>query len=104
MGVSIESKILAFQHVPIRYHEQIRVGVGVVHQITIKKSLDRIITEIIQSVTITLNLISVLIPDGKIQIRIRIVASDQEQGSTDQNRLVQDQAVRSGLRPKNREV
>ena len=68
-----------FQHVQIRYQEQIRVGVGVVHQTTIKKSLDRIIIEIIQSVTIILNLISVLIPDGKIQIRIRIVASDQEE-------------------------
>ena len=71
-------KISVFQHVQIRYQEQIRVGVGVVRQATIKKNLSRII-EIIQSVTITLNLILVPIPGGKTHIRIRIVAFDQEE-------------------------
>ena len=72
-------KISVFQHVQIRYQEQIRVGVGVVRQATIKKNLSRIIIEIIQSVTITLNLILVPIPGGKTQIRIRIVAFDQKE-------------------------
>ena len=83
-GECVEFKSLflyfsVFQRVQIRYQEQIRVGVGVVCQATIKKNLSRIIIEIIQSATITLILILVPTPGGKTQIRIRIVALDQKE-------------------------